>query len=85
MSEHDPILEKLAGVLQRLAHVTQEKKFGWRYAIGMRGNPALADINSSIREQLPQVIVRATVSKPEFEDLSLQSLERRAARSRQAR
>ena len=72
MSEYDPILQQLPGALQRIAHVAKEEKFGRRYAVGMRSNPALADINSSIRKELTQVIVRPTVTQPKFEDLSVQ-------------
>jgi hypothetical protein len=71
MSEHDPIPEQLAGASQRIAHVAKEKKFGWRYAVRMRGNPALADINSSIGKELTQVIIRPAVAEPKFEDLSV--------------
>ena len=73
MSEHDLIREQLAGASQRIAHVAKEEKFGRRYAVGMRGNPALADINSSIRKELTQVIVGPAVTQPKFEDLSVQS------------
>ena len=42
----------------------------------MRGNPPLADINSSIRKELTQVIVGPAVTQPKFEDLSVQSLDK---------
>jgi hypothetical protein len=71
MSEYDPILQQLPGALQRIAHVAKEEKFGWRYAIGMRGNPALANINSSTWKEVTQVIIRPPVTEPEFEDLSV--------------
>jgi len=73
MSEHDPIPEQLAGASQRIAHVAKEEKSGWRYAVGMRGNPALADINFSVREELAQVIIGPAITQPKFEDLSVQS------------
>jgi len=76
VSEHDLIRKHLAGALQRVAHVAKEEKFGGRYAVGMRGNPTLADINSSIRKELTQVIVRPAVTQPKFEDLSVQSLDK---------
>jgi len=72
MSECNSVPEQFAGALQRIAHVAKEEKFGRRYAVGMRSNPALADINSSIRKELTQVIVRPTVTQPKFEDLSVQ-------------
>ena len=39
----------------------------------MRGDPALADINSSVREELAQMIIGPAITKPKFEDLSIQS------------
>ncbi len=38
----------------------------------MRGNLLLADKDSSIGEELPQMIVGPTVSKPEFEHVTFQ-------------
>ena len=74
MSERDPAPKQLAGTLQRVAHVAKEEKFGRRYAVGMRGNPAFADINSTIWKELTQVIIRPAITEPKFEDLSVQSL-----------
>jgi hypothetical protein len=71
MSEHDLIREQLAGASQRIAHVAKEEKFGRRYAVGMRGNPPLADINSSIRKELAQMIIGPAITKPEFEHVAL--------------
>src|SRR5205814_4264942 len=66
MSERDPPAEGFAGALQRIAHVAKEEKLGGRYAVRVRGNPPLADIDSSIRKALTQVIVRPAVTQPEF-------------------
>jgi hypothetical protein len=71
MSERNSVPEQFAGASQRIAHVAKEEKFGRRYAVGMRSNPTLADINSTIRKELTQVIVRPTVTQPKFEDLSV--------------
>ncbi len=76
MSERDPVPEQLAGASQRIAHVAKEEKFGWRYAVGMRGNSALADINSSMRKEFTQMIVRPAITQPKFEDLSVQFLDK---------
>jgi len=73
MSERDPVPEQLAGAPQRVAHVAKEEKFGRRYAVGMGGDPALADINFSVREELAQVIIGPAITQPKFEDLSVQS------------
>ena len=73
MSERDPTPEQLPGALQRIAHVAEEEKFSRRHAVGMRGNPPLADINSSIRKELAQVIVGPAITQPKFEDISVQS------------
>ena len=39
----------------------------------MRGDPALADINSSIWKELAQVIVGPAITQSKFEDISVQS------------
>lgn len=76
MSDHHPTRKQLAGPLQRIAHIAEEEKFRWRYAVGMRGNPALADVNSSIRKEVTQVVIRPPITKPKFEHLSVQSLDK---------
>ena len=42
----------------------------------MCGDPALADINSSVREELAQMIIGPAITQPKFEDLSVQSLDK---------
>jgi len=42
----------------------------------MRGDPALADINSPIRKELTQVIIGPAITEPKFEDRSVQSLDK---------
>ena len=44
----------------------------------MRSNPALADINSSIRKESAQVIVGPAITQPKFEDISVQSPDKTA-------
>jgi hypothetical protein len=73
MSEHDPPTERLAGARQGIAHVAEQEEFGRRYAVGMRGNPPFADVNSSIRKKLTQVIVGPAITQPKFEDISVRS------------
>ena len=41
----------------------------------MRSNRALANVNFSIRKELAQVIVGSAVTKPEFEHVTLQTLD----------
>jgi Zn-dependent metalloprotease len=41
----------------------------------MRGDPALADINSSVREELAQMIIGPAITKPKFEHVALQALD----------
>ena len=72
MGEHNPMPEQLAGRLQRIAHISQQEKFGWRNAVGMRGDPALADVNSPIREKLAQMVIGPAVAEPKFQDLPIQ-------------
>ena len=68
MSERDSVPEQPAGALQRIAHVAKEEEFGRRYAIGVRGNPAFANINSSVRKELTQVIIGPAIAEPELEN-----------------
>ena len=76
MSEYDLIRKHVAGALQRVAHVAKEEKFSRRYAVGVRGNLPLADIDFSIRKELTQVIVGPAITQPKFEDISVQSLDK---------
>ena len=76
MSECNSVPEQFAGASQRIAHVAKEEKFGRRYAVGMCGDPALADINSSVREELAQMIIGPAITQPKFEDISVQSLDK---------
>jgi len=39
----------------------------------MRGDPALADMNFSVREELAQVIIGPAITQPKLEDFSVQS------------
>ena len=72
MGEHDPIREAVAGDPQRLAHIAEQQKLGWRHAIGMGGDPALADIDFAIRKQLAEMIVSSTVAEAELKHLALE-------------
>ena len=76
MSKRHPIPEQLASAVQRIAHVTKQEKFGWRGAVGMRGDPPLADVDFSIREKLAQMIIGPAVAEPELQHPSLQSLDK---------
>ena len=72
MRQSYPAPKPLAGRLQSIAHVAQEEEFGRRHAIGMRRNPALADVDSSIRKELAQMVVRPTVAEPELDHVPVQ-------------
>jgi|GEM_PF-4645454 len=67
-----PTPKSLAGRLQSIAHIAQEEEFGRRQAIGMRCNPALADVDSSIRKELSQMVIGPTVAEPKLEHVPVQ-------------
>ena len=71
MGERYPASEQLAGRLQGITHVAQEEEFRRRHAIGMRRNPALADVDFPIRKQLAQMVVGPSVAKPKLKYFSL--------------
>jgi len=58
--------------LKSVAHVAEEEEFGRRHAIWMRRNPALADVDLSVRKQLAQMVVGAAVAEPELQHVPLQ-------------
>jgi len=72
MSEHHAPLEVLAGRRQGLAHVAEQEKFWWRYAIGMRRDLPLANIDFAVWQELAKMIISPAVTETEFEHLSIQ-------------
>ena len=65
--------KQVPGRLQGIAHVAKEEEFGGRHAIGMRRNPALADVDFSVRKQLAQMVIGSTIAESELEYVSVQS------------
>ena len=63
-----------------------KQKFGRRHAIGMRRNPALADIDFPIRKELAQMVVGPAVAEAKLEHLAVQPArpDRRPSRGRRA-
>ena len=71
MSKRYAIVKPVAGIAQCLAHIAEQKKLRWRYAIGMGGNPALTDVDLAIRKQLAEMIIRPTITEAELKHLAL--------------
>jgi hypothetical protein len=72
MRQSYPAPKQLPGGLQGVAHVAEEEEFGRRHAIGMRRNPALADVDFPVRKQLAQMVVGSTVAESELEHVPVQ-------------
>jgi len=72
MSQCYPSPKPLTGSLQRIAHVAEEEEFGWRNAIRMRRNSALANIYFPMRKEVAQMVVGPAVTEPEFEHVPFQ-------------
>jgi len=66
MSEHHAPFEVLAGSRQGLAHITQQKKFGRRYAIRMGRYLPLANIDLAVWKKLTKMMISSTVAEAEL-------------------
>jgi hypothetical protein len=66
MGECYTAAEPGAGAGQRLTHVAEQKKPGWRHAILMGRNASLADVDRSVRKKFPQMIIGPAVAKTKF-------------------
>jgi hypothetical protein len=75
MSKGYPPRKYLAGHAQGISHVPQDKELGRRHTIRMRRNPALADVDFSIRKQLAQMVVGSAVAEPELKHITVQFLD----------
>lgn len=73
MGKHDAVRKSGMGRRKRLAHIAEQEEPGWRYAIRMGGNGALADIDFTIREQFPKMVIRSAVTEPELKHVTIQT------------
>jgi hypothetical protein len=62
---------------QRFAHITEQKKAGWRNAIGMSCDRPIANVDFSVREEFAKVIIRPTIAKAQLEHLTRQAADQR--------
>ena len=72
MGECYPSLKEMTGSQQSIAHVAKDEELVRRDAIGMRRDPAIADVDFPIRKELAQMVVGPAVAKPELEHLPVQ-------------
>ena len=72
MGEGYPAREPLPRKAEGLAHVTEEKKFGWRHAIGVSRDLPIADKDLPVRKEFAQVVIGASVAEPEFEHIPVE-------------
>ena len=63
MGKHDAVRKSGMGARKGLAHITEQEEPGWRNAIRMGGNGALADIDFTVREEFPKMVVRSAVTE----------------------
>jgi hypothetical protein len=62
MGKRDAAPKQRMGSFQGIAHITEQEQLGRWHAIWVRRNPALADVDLSIRKQLAQMIVGPAVA-----------------------
>jgi hypothetical protein len=53
----------LAGSLQCVAHVTEQKQIGWRNAIRVGREAPLTDIDLAVRKEFAKMIIGPTITK----------------------
>ncbi len=73
MSEHHAVRKSGADGWQSFAHIAEQEELGRRNAIGMGCNGALADIDRTMREELPKMIVGPAVAEAELEHFTVQT------------
>jgi hypothetical protein len=49
-----------------VAHIAEQEKLDRRYAVGMGGNPTLANIDLPIGKQFAKMIVGSPIAEAEF-------------------
>jgi hypothetical protein len=64
--------EPIAGMPERLAHIADQQKLGWRYAIGMGGDSTLTNIDLAVREQCAKMIIRSAIAETELKDHAIE-------------
>lgn len=72
MDERYATAELTADVPECLAHIAEQEKLGWRYAIGMRRDPTLTDIDLAVRKQLAEMIIGSAIAEAEFQHRAIQ-------------
>jgi len=67
-----PTRKPFASRSQSIAHVAEEEEFVGRHAVGMRSEPALADVDFPLWKELAKMVIGPAVAEPELEQLSVQ-------------
>jgi hypothetical protein len=73
MGKHDAVRKSGVGGRKSLAHIAEQEEPSWRNAIRMGGNGTLADIDFTISEEFPKMVIRSAVAEAELEHVTIQT------------